>query len=307
VIDRVNPLAMALDRVFDAAIRARFFRGVQFAEPAGDPGWFGPDSPVWYVHQHLPALVLGLGAAAAIETMHPDFAWMGFDHTRGIERVDGVPTGRLSVPGVLERGGHSFSFFMAVAYGPTEVAERVTGAVRGMHHRIRGVRPDGVAYDAEDPETLRWAYATVVWGIARAHERYHARPLRGEDLDAYYREFVRVGEALGGADLPASKADVAAYLEWSAPLMGVTPPCAAFFDQLSPHHYPLALRPAMSLVEWALIDLQPRWAQLMLRHKPVSRIEKRMRRAAIWSAVNGLHYGAGGIREARIAERRAAA
>lgn len=158
----INPAGLAVDQAFEHLIRRRFFKGVRFDGPAGDQGWFGPKSPVWYVHEHTPALILGLGAAAVIETLHPDFAWMGFDHTRAIERVDGVPTGRLNPEGLLVRGGHSFSFFMAVGYGPTEAADRVTRAVRGMHNNVRGVRPDGRPYDADDPETLRWAYATVV-------------------------------------------------------------------------------------------------------------------------------------------------
>jgi uncharacterized protein (DUF2236 family) len=166
------PANVLQDRAFDQLARRRFFKGIEFDAPSGDPGWFGPDSAVWYVHEHVPALVLGLFAAALIETLHPDFAWMGRDHSRGIERVDGVPTGRIDPEGALVRAGHSYSFFMAVAYGSTRSAEQVVRAVSGMHHTVRGVRPDGRRYDADDPETLRWAYATVVWGIAAAHSRY---------------------------------------------------------------------------------------------------------------------------------------
>ena len=222
-VQRLNPIAFAADKALDATLRPRFFPRVRFDEPPGDPGWFGPGSAVWHVHEHFPALALGLGAAATIETLHPDFAWMGYDHTRAIVRdADGVPAGGFDREGLLTRGGHSFSFFAAVAYGASPMAERVTRAVAGMHHRVRGVRPDGRAYDADDPETLRWAYATVVWGIATAHERYHLRPL--PDIDDYYREFVRVGEALGGTDLPATKAQVLACLDAAVPLMGVTAP-----------------------------------------------------------------------------------
>jgi uncharacterized protein (DUF2236 family) len=303
----LNPLDVVFDRVFDLTARRRFFKGANFTEPVGDSGWFGPDSAVWYVHEHLPALMLGLEAAALIESLHPDFAWMGYDHSRAVERVEGVPTGRVSVPGALERLGHSLSFFMAVAYGPSESAERVCRAVRAMHHRVRGVRPDGRAYDADDPETLRWAHATVVWGIAAAHKRYHARPLRGERLEAYYREFVRVGEALGGVDLPASEGEVLDYLEASEGLMGVTPPAAHLLANLSPRAFPLPLRPAAALHEWAVIDLQLPYAKRLLRYCAPSRLEVAGRRAAVWAALNGIHYSTGGVREARQARRRAGA
>lgn len=299
----LNPAGAVMERTFGRLVRPNFFKGIRFDEPAGDPGWFGPQSPVWYVHEHTPTLTLGLFAAAGIETLHPDFAWMGQQHSRGVHRVDGVPTG-LDLKGLLIRAGHSYSFFMAVAYGPTEAAERVTRAVRGMHHRIRGVRPDGRPYDADDPETLRWAYATVVWGIATAHERYHPRPLRGADIDEYYRQFVRVGEALGGTDLPASKAEVATCLRESVPLMGVTMPSAEYFASLGGKGTPWPLRSTTSLLQWAVIDLQPGWAKKLLRVPPSSRTSRRLRRAAVWAAVNGVEYGAGPLREPRAARAR---
>lgn len=31
-----------LNQKFDKDIRRNYFRGMQFAEPKGDPGWFGP-------------------------------------------------------------------------------------------------------------------------------------------------------------------------------------------------------------------------------------------------------------------------
>lgn len=299
-----NPAGVAVDQAFDKLIRRNFFKGLRFDEPAGDPGWFGPASPVWYVHEHTPALVLGLFAAAGIETLHPDFAWMGQQHSRGVRRVDGKPVG-IDLNGVLVRAGHSYSFFMTVAYGSSTSAERVTRAVRGMHSQIRGVRPDGRSYDADDPETLRWAYATVVWGIATAHERYHRRPLRGADLDEYYRQFVRVGEALGGTDLPATKADVAAYLRKSVPLMGVTVPSAEFFASLAGRDLPAPLRPAARMLQWAVIDLQPTWAKQLLRVPPERPVSWRVRRAAVWAAVNGVQYGAGPLPETRAARVRA--
>ena len=178
-----------------------FFRGMEFAGPVGDPGWFGPDSAVWHVHSHMRP-----GLRAAVRRLHRT--------PRPVDLLDGRPPlpagrprrGRQAIPadrpeGAAIRLGHSVAFFIGTAYGSTETAERLAPTVRAMHHTIKGVRPDGAAYDADDPDWLRWNYATVVWGLATAHERYHPRPLRGEKLDRYYGEFVRVGHALGGTDL----------------------------------------------------------------------------------------------------------
>lgn len=300
------PAGRIQERVFDQLIRQRFFRGIDFAGPDGDPGWFGRDSAVWYVHEHVPALVVGLFASALIETLHPDFAWMGRDHSRGVERVDGVPTGRMDPEGVLVRAGHSYSFFMAVAYGSTSSAELVTRAVRGMHSAVRGTRPDGVAYDATDPDTLRWAYATVVWGIAAAHERYHARPLRGADLDRYFAQFTVVGEALGGTDLPSSKAAVDAYLLEHVELMGVMLPTVAFLDALAGTDHPWILRPVLRQLQWVTLDLQPEWARGLLRVQPAGPTVP-LRRGAMWTALNGIRYGAGPLREVKAARQRSEA
>jgi uncharacterized protein (DUF2236 family) len=299
----MNPFGVAQDRAFDHLIRRRFFRGLAFDTPVGDPGWFGRDSAVWYVHEHVPALVTGLFASALIETLHPDFAWMGRDHSRSVERINGVATGRMDEEGILQRAGHSYSFFMTVAYGSTESAERVTRAVRGMHSAVRGTRPDGRHYDATDPDTLRWAYATVVWGLATAHERYHARPLR--DIDEYYGQFVRVGEELGGTDLPATKASVDAYLREHVALMGVTMPTVSFLSSLAGREQPRVIRPVLRQLEWAVLDLQPDWAQTLLRFSPGP--TARMRRAATWCAINGIRYGAGPLPEVTDARARALA
>lgn len=305
-LDAVNPLRMGFHELFERGVRKYYFPRMDFSAPAGDPGWFGPDSATWYVHEHAPLLILGLNAAATIENLHPDFAWMGYDHTRALERDDdGVPTGRLDREGGAIRRGHSFGFFAAVAYGPTPLAERMCKAVSGMHHRVRGVRPDGRAYDADDPHTLRWAYATVVWGIAEAHERFHARPLK--DIDEYYGEFVRVGEELGGTDLPATKAEVMQCLDDERPMMGLTPPFANTLHQVDPRHAPLHLRPTLDLFAWAVADLQPVWAQRLMRFPRTSGPERFVRESLIKTTLNGLHYGAGPIRDVRDARARVAA
>ena len=197
-----------LQHRFDETIRRNYFRGMDFAGPAGDPGWFGPGSAVWHVHSHTEALVFGLQCAAFIERLDPSIYWMGMHHSRLVQRDEnGVARPVIDPKGAAVRLGHSIAFFIGTAYGSTETAENLARTVRAMHHTIKGVRPDGAAYDADDPDWLRWNYATVVWGLATAHELYHPNPLRGKKLDRYYGEFIRVGHALGGTDLPTTKAE----------------------------------------------------------------------------------------------------
>ena len=261
-----NPLAQRLDQVLTEGVRSRYFSRMEFATPAGDQGWFGPDSAVCHVHGHLPALFLGLTAATFIENLHPSIAWMGYDHSRLVERVDGVPTGRIDAEGAKVRIAHSLAFFLGTAYGSTATAERVSRAVRAMHHTIKGTRPDGVPYDADDPDWLRWNYATVVWGLASAHERYHPRPV--EDIDDYYGQMVRVGEALGGTDLPATRDDVLAYLESELPKLALTPIAAARTWPVLRDSTPRAMQPLEWLLDWARKDMLPPWGQKLVLYRP---------------------------------------
>ncbi|OBF88979.1 hypothetical protein A5790_23255 [Mycobacterium sp. 852002-51152_SCH6134967] len=290
----------ALNQRFDKDIRRNYFRGMEFAAPVGDPGWFGPGSAVWHVHSHMQALIFGLQCAAFMERLDPSIYWMGMHHSRLVKRDSktGIAVPEIDPKGAVVRLGHSIAFFIGTAYGSTETAERLAKAVRSMHHTIKGTRPDGARYDADDPDWLRWNYATVVWGLATAHELYHPNPLRGNKIDRYYREFVRVGHALGGTDLPETKAEVADCLESYLPRLAVT------------HGTALATGPglplAQSAINWAIRDTMPRWAKQLIQHKDPHILERTARRATVWSVINGLHIAQGPIPEFRQAQARVA-
>ncbi|WP_229480947.1 oxygenase MpaB family protein [Mycolicibacterium mageritense] len=288
-----------LNQKFDADIRRNYFRGMEFAGPAGDPGWFGPGSAVWHVHSHMHALIFGLQCAAYLERLDPSIYWMGMHHSRLVKRDDegnAIPV--IDPKGAAVRLGHSIAFFIGTAYGSTETAERLAKAVRAMHHTIKGVRPDGAPYDADDPDWLRWNYATVVWGLATAHELYHPQPLRGKKLDRYYGEFVRVGHALGGTDLPATKAETLDCLESYLPKLALTHGAAMATGSN------VAL--PQSANDWAIRDTMPKWAMQLIQHQSPNIIERTARRGLVWSTINGLELAAGPIPEFREAQARVA-
>lgn len=285
---------------FDQGVRKHFFRGMEFAGPAGDPGWFGPGSAVWHVHSHLESLIFGLQCAAYLERLDPSIYWMGMQHSRLVERDEktGVAKPRIDPYGAAVRLGHSVAFFIGTAYGSSETADRLAQTVRAMHHTIKGVRPDGAPYDADDPDWLRWNYATVVWGLATAHELYHPNPLRGRKLDRYYGEFVRVGHSLGGTDLPSTKAETLECLESYLPKLALT------------HGAAMATGPNLPMphaaVDWAVRDTMPKWAKQLIGHTNPNVVERTARRAAVWSVINGLHTAAGPLQEFRQAQARVA-
>lgn len=292
-----------LTRFYDDEVRSRYFRGLDFAGPQGDPGWFGPGSAVWHVHSHMPALVFGLQCAAYLERFDPSIFWMGVDHSRIVAHAeDGEPTGLVDPEGAAVRLGHSVSFFIATAYGSTADAERVARTVRAMHHTVKGVRPDGLGYDADDADWLRWNYATVVWGLATAHEYYHPNPLRGKKIDRYYGEFVKVGHALGGTDLPHTKTETLECLRSYLPKLALTYGAA------------MATGPNLSasesgpfgadFIDWAIRDALPSWAAAMVMHRAPNPIERTIRQASVWAVINGIHTAMGPLPEFRQAQKR---
>lgn len=141
------------------------------------------------------------------------------------------------------------------------------------------MRPDGLPYDADDPEWLRWNYATVVWGIATGHELYHPTPLR--NIDRYYGEFVRVGHALGGTDLPSTKAETLDCLRSYLPRLALTHG-AAMFTGPNLQNNPDVPQEA-KFFDWAIRDSMPDWAAQMLGYQPPHPVERAARRAATWS------------------------
>ncbi len=299
-----NPFGHLQDKLnadFDQNVRRRFFRGMDFAGPVGDPGWFGPGSAVWHVHSHTQALIFGLQSAAFLEGLDPSIYWMGSTHSRIAERdCAGNPTGRLNPQGVQVRLGHSLAFFIGTAYGSTQTAERLAQTVRAMHHTVKGNRPDGLHYDADDPDWLRWNYATVVWGIATAHELYHPKPLT--DIDQYYREFTRVGHALGGTDLPSTKAQTLECLRSHLPKLALTHGMALSTGSnlLNNPEVPKSAK----FLDWAIRDVMPDWAAELVMYTPPNPVERAARRATIWAGINGTNVVMGPLAEFRTAQRR---
>jgi uncharacterized protein (DUF2236 family) len=258
-----NPIRSAIDRALDVNIRQNALPGIQFSEPLGDPGWFGPGSTVWHVHGHFPSAILASAASAVMETLHPGTAWAGPHHSMSFERLNGVPTGAMRPENYTKRAAQSTSVFLATAFASSPVAEHAAQMVNNMHRKVHGQRPDGISYDTQEPDFYRWNYATVVWGFARSHELYHPRPLQGADLDDYFASYTKVGQAIYGSaiDLPATKAEVDDLLESTVSVLGVSPPGAKLLGLYRPHNYPLVMRPVVNEFFWVLCDMMPDWAR----------------------------------------------
>jgi hypothetical protein len=120
--------------------------------------------------------------------------------------------------------------------------------------------------------------------------------LRGRKIDRYYGEFVRVGQALGGTDLPTTKAETLDCLKSYLPRLAVTYGTA----MATGPNLPLP----QSALNWAVRDTMPPWAMGLIQHKNPHILERTARRALVWSIINGIHLASGPVPEFEQAKAR---
>lgn len=174
--------------------------GVDYDEPEGDEGLFGPDSVVWMVHADFPGMMAGGICALMLQALHP-LALAGV-HDHSDFRRD-----------VLGRLRRTIGFVSATTYGPTVGAEQQIERVLAIHHTVRGTAPNGRLYSADDPELLTWVHCAEMWSFLHGYMRYRGVQLPEALQDRYYDETRRVAEVLGARDVPRSAAGMEAYFQ----------------------------------------------------------------------------------------------
>ncbi|ALS93636.1 oxygenase MpaB family protein [Xanthomonas oryzae] len=170
---------------------------IEYDQPLGDPGIFGPDSITWRIHSEFPGMLSGGLCALMLQLLHPRALAGVYDHSDF----------RTDLIGRLRR---TTNFVAGTTYAPRAEAEQLIARVRNIHLHIRGRTADGVPYDANDPQLLTWVHVTEAYGFLQGCRRY-CRDVPADIADRYYDEVRRVAEALGAADVPASEAQVDAY------------------------------------------------------------------------------------------------
>jgi len=281
-----TPARGALDTFVNKAVRGGSLAGVQFTEPPGDPGWFGPESAIWYVHSHLSG---ALGAVAGLwaEAAHPVLARGVTEHS-----VMYRPDAEWST--LIERLGQSASFVNAVTFGSSEVAERSCKIVRAMHGRVQGTLPTGLPYAANDAEPLRFAYANLSYGMATAHLRYHPAPLDGPELDRYFADWAVIAEALGAVDLPTTRRSIEDYFNDMVPTLALSDDTLRLLAPFEGTNLTGSARLSWSVLKWVWIDLLPDWARRIYRYPELPALVRQPMRAAVRTAVIAAHDTIGG-------------
>jgi uncharacterized protein (DUF2236 family) len=234
----------------------------------GQPGDLGltggPGSMSWELHGDLASLTVSGVGAVLMEVLHPSV-------------MAGVFTQSSYRTQPLRRSRNTLGYVLRTTFGNTAAATQVIENVRRVHGRVHGVRPDGVAYRALDPELLAWVHTCIPWAIMTAYDRY-ARPLSTDEKNRYLREQAVIGR-MGGADwVPETVAELEAYVETMRPRMQVNDQTRSFIAFLSGQGPDIrtrrldridrfvSLRSSMSLMpEWAR-ELTATNAPALVRH-----------------------------------------
>ncbi|MDH4555542.1 DUF2236 domain-containing protein [Pseudomonas sp. BN417] len=242
---------------------------LDFENPKGDPGLFGPDSVTWRVHGDFTSMMIGGISALLLQMLHPLALAGVWDHSNF----------RTDMLGRLRRTGQ---FISGTTFGTRKDADWLIDKVRNIHLQVVGTAPDGRPYAASDPDLLTWIHVAEVSSFLKAHLRYLNPDLSGEDQDRYYAEIALVAERLGARDVPKSRREVAEYLEAMRPQLLCDERSLEVVRILFGAPAPsVPAKPFGLLMTQAGIDLLPDWASAMLGlHQ--SAWQRRLVRAGVW-------------------------
>jgi len=256
---------------------------VNYSEPAGDPGLFGPDAVCWRIHSDFPAMLCGGISALMLQMLHPLALAGVWDHSNFREDM----LGRLR---------RTSQFVAATTFAPTNEAERLIERVRKIHAQVNGIAPDGSPYSAEDAALLTWVHVCEVYSFMRGYLRYRNPNLSLKIQDNYYAEVALIATKLGAEEVPSSANEIEAYLQGMRGELVYNDRTATVMQALFNAPTPSTLtKPMGRSITMAGFDLLPDWAMRM-QPKPISRPQRALARAALvgmaptlrWSLRNGV-------------------
>lgn len=262
------PLRGSITRVFAKAERS----GIDFDQPPGDPGLFGPQSVTWTVHEDFAGMMAGGLCALMLQALHPRALAGVWDHS----------SFRTDLIGRLRR---TTEYVAGTTYAGTDEAERLIAHVARIHSRVRGRLPDGRRYSASEPALLTWVHATEMWSFLAGYRRFADPRMAAQAQDRYFDETRTLALRLGAVRVPASAQAVERYFQRVRPQLAYTERSAEVLDVLWTMRLPLPGGGlARDLFLHAARSLMPDWALALL---PLSRLD-RLRDQAAALTLDGL-------------------
>lgn len=173
---------------------------IDYEQPKGDPGLFGPDAICWRVHSHFPAMICGGISALMLQMLHPAALAGVWDHSNF----------RNDMLGRLRR---TSQFIAGTTFAARADAMLLIERVNQIHEQVRGVTASGDPYYARDPNLLCWVHACEVYSFILAYQRYSKTPLSADQVDQYLSETALIPQLLGAQWVPQTWNELKTYLE----------------------------------------------------------------------------------------------
>lgn len=241
---------------------------IDFENPKGDPGLFGPEAVCWRIHGDFTSMLIGGITALLLQALHPLALAGVWDHSNF----------REDLLGRLRRTGQ---FVSGTTFASRADADWLIDKVRRIHLHVVGTAPDGRPYSASDPELLTWVHVAEVHSFLQAHLRYLNPDMSGADQDRYYAEIALVAERLGARGVPRNRVQMDNYLQRMRGQLLCDERSREILRILLAAPAPSRLAaPVGKLFMQAGIDLLPDWAQQMLE-QPMTPLRSRLVRSSV--------------------------
>ena len=256
---------------------------VNYDQPQGDPGLFGPDAVCWRIHSDFPAMLCGGISALMLQMLHPLALAGVWDHSNFREDM----LGRLR---------RTSQFVAATTFAPKDEAQRLIERVKQIHKRVEGIAADGRPYKAEDPELLTWVHVCEVYSFMRGYLRYKNPNLALDYQNRYFKEVALVAYKLGAEKVPESAEEIKIYLQSKRTDLIFDTRTAEVMRALFNAPTPNTLtKPIGRTMTHAGFDLLPDWA-VEMNPKPLGLAQRSIARAGLralaptmrWSLRNGV-------------------
>lgn len=241
-----------------------------------DPGYFGPDSVTWKLHEDSCMLIGGL-RALMLQTMHPQAMAGVAQHSNFRED----PLGRLANTSV---------YVGTTIYGSRPDAEAAVALVKRVHERVVGTTDDGTPYAANDPHLLTFVHHTLVDSFLRAYVRYGSGHLSRAEADRYVAEQAVLADLFEAEPAARSVAELREWFRAVGPELRATPDAHATIRFLLLPPLPLLARGPYAVIASAAVTLLPRGIRRELRLPVLPAVEPVVVRPAATALVRTVDW-----------------
>ncbi|CAM3743166.1 oxygenase MpaB family protein [Polynucleobacter arcticus] len=241
---------------------------IAFLSPAGDRGFFGPESIAWKVHADFVSMMIGGISSLVLQALHPKALAGVWDHSTFREDLKG-------------RLGRTAFFIAATTYGSNEMANNAIHRVNQIHQKVTGFDEFNQPYRADDPNLLAWVHLTETFSFMSSYESYRSESLHAQQKNQYFAEMKMLGERLGAIDLPNTYDGTQLAIQHYRDQLHYGERAKSIIGLLDSFPSNLISRPFVKMITGAGFLNLPNWVYPII-HRPVpSRLERLAMRSTI--------------------------